>query len=106
VDNKEVVTGQTLASVLNSIDPDLGRFRARGGKLIYKRHTARSKFRASAALLVLLLSASVRRRLSCADRAIRLTVDLTKVCTGNRRQNEIVELTTVSLEFSGAAFRN
>lgn len=34
VENKVVVPGQTLASVLNSIDPDLGRFRARGGKLI------------------------------------------------------------------------
>ena len=34
VDNKVVVPGQTLASVLNSIDPDLERFRARGGKLI------------------------------------------------------------------------
>jgi feruloyl esterase len=34
VDNKEVVPGQTLASVLNSIDPRLERFRARGGKLI------------------------------------------------------------------------
>lgn len=34
VDNKEVVPGQTLASVLNSIDPDLEPFRARGGKLI------------------------------------------------------------------------
>ncbi|HXM64666.1 MAG TPA: tannase/feruloyl esterase family alpha/beta hydrolase [Terriglobales bacterium] len=34
VDNKVVVTGQTLASVLNSIDPDLTRFRAQGGKLI------------------------------------------------------------------------
>jgi feruloyl esterase len=34
VDNKVVVPGQTLASVLNSIDPDLGQFRARGGKLI------------------------------------------------------------------------
>jgi feruloyl esterase len=35
VDNKVVVPGQTLASVLNSIDPDLGRFLARGGKLIH-----------------------------------------------------------------------
>jgi len=34
VENKVVVPGQTLASVLNSIDPDLGQFRARGGKLI------------------------------------------------------------------------
>jgi tannase/feruloyl esterase len=34
VDNKVVVPGQTLASVLNSIDPDLKRFRAHGGKLI------------------------------------------------------------------------
>jgi feruloyl esterase len=34
VENKVVVPGQTLASVLNSIDPDLGEFRARGGKLI------------------------------------------------------------------------
>jgi feruloyl esterase len=34
VDDKVVVAGQTLASVLNSIDPDLGRFRAHGGKLI------------------------------------------------------------------------
>jgi len=34
VDNKVVVPGQTLASVLNSIDPDLRQFRARGGKLI------------------------------------------------------------------------
>ncbi len=34
VDHKVVVPGQTLASVLNSIDPDLERFRARGGKLI------------------------------------------------------------------------
>ena len=34
VDNKVVVPGQTLASVLNSINPDLSRFRARGGKLI------------------------------------------------------------------------
>jgi feruloyl esterase len=34
VDNKVVIPGQTLASVLNSIDPDLGRFRARGGKLL------------------------------------------------------------------------
>ena len=29
-----VVPGQTLATVLNSIDPDLSRFRAQGGKLI------------------------------------------------------------------------
>ena len=34
VDSKVVVPGQTLASVLNSIDPDLSAFRARGGKLI------------------------------------------------------------------------
>ncbi len=34
VDNKVVVPGETLASVLNSIDPDLRRFRAHGGKLI------------------------------------------------------------------------
>jgi len=34
VENKLVVPGQTLASVLNSIDPDLDRFRAHGGKLI------------------------------------------------------------------------
>lgn len=34
VDNKVVVDGQTLASVLNSINPDLSQFRARGGKLI------------------------------------------------------------------------
>jgi feruloyl esterase len=34
VENKVVVPGQTLASVLNSTDPDLERFRARGGKLI------------------------------------------------------------------------
>jgi feruloyl esterase len=34
VDNKVVIPGQTLASVLNSIDPDLTRFRAHGGKLI------------------------------------------------------------------------
>jgi feruloyl esterase len=34
VDNKVVVPGQTLASVLNSIDPDLERYRARGGKLL------------------------------------------------------------------------
>jgi feruloyl esterase len=34
VDNKVVIPGQTLASVLNAIDPDLGRFRARGGKLL------------------------------------------------------------------------
>jgi feruloyl esterase len=34
VDNKVVVPGQTLASVLNSVNPDLERFRARGGKLI------------------------------------------------------------------------
>ncbi len=34
VDNKVVVPGQTLASVLNSVDPDLERFRGRGGKLI------------------------------------------------------------------------
>ena len=34
VDNKVVVPGQTLASVLNSINPDLIQFRARGGKLI------------------------------------------------------------------------
>jgi feruloyl esterase len=34
VDNKVVVPGQTLATVLNSIDPDLAKFRAHGGKLI------------------------------------------------------------------------
>ncbi len=34
VDNKIVLPGQTLASVLNSINPDLSGFRARGGKLI------------------------------------------------------------------------
>jgi tannase/feruloyl esterase len=34
VDDKVVVPGQTLASVLNSIDPDLMKFQARGGKLI------------------------------------------------------------------------
>jgi feruloyl esterase len=34
VDNKVVVPGQTLAAVLNSIDPELGPFQARGGKLI------------------------------------------------------------------------
>jgi len=34
VEDKVVVPGQTLASVLNSIDPDLERFRARGGRLI------------------------------------------------------------------------
>jgi feruloyl esterase len=34
VDNKVVAPGQTLASVLNSIDPDLEPFRARGSKLI------------------------------------------------------------------------
>jgi feruloyl esterase len=34
VDNKVVVPGQTLATVLNSIDPDLKQFRAHGGKLI------------------------------------------------------------------------
>jgi feruloyl esterase len=34
VESKVVVPGQTLASVLNSIDPDLERFQARGGKLI------------------------------------------------------------------------
>ncbi len=34
VDNKPVVPGQTLASVLNSIDPNLERFEGRGGKLI------------------------------------------------------------------------
>ncbi len=34
VDNKVVVPGQTLASVLNSIDPDLSKFHAGGGKLI------------------------------------------------------------------------
>ncbi len=34
VDSKVVVPGQTLATVLNSIDPDLARFRAHGGKLI------------------------------------------------------------------------
>jgi feruloyl esterase len=34
VDDKVVVPGQTLASVLNSINSDLTRFRAHGGKLI------------------------------------------------------------------------
>jgi feruloyl esterase len=34
VDKKVVVPGQTLVSVLNSINPDLMRFRAQGGKLI------------------------------------------------------------------------
>jgi feruloyl esterase len=34
VDNKVVVPGQTLASVLNSIDPDLEPYRAHGGKLL------------------------------------------------------------------------
>jgi feruloyl esterase len=34
VDNKVVVPGQTLSSVLNSIDPDLKQFRAHGGKLV------------------------------------------------------------------------
>ena len=34
VDNKVVVSGQTLSSVLNSIDPDLRRFQAKGSKLI------------------------------------------------------------------------
>jgi feruloyl esterase len=34
VENKVVLPGQTLASVLNAIDPDLTDFRARGGKLI------------------------------------------------------------------------
>jgi feruloyl esterase len=34
VENKVVVPGQTLASVLNSINPDLSQFHARGGKLI------------------------------------------------------------------------
>jgi feruloyl esterase len=34
VESKVVVPGQTLASVLNSVNPDLERFRARGGKLI------------------------------------------------------------------------
>jgi len=34
VDNKVVVSGQTLSSVLNSIDPDLKQFRAHGGKLV------------------------------------------------------------------------
>jgi feruloyl esterase len=34
VDNKLVVAGQTLASVLNSINPDLSQFQAHGGKLI------------------------------------------------------------------------
>jgi feruloyl esterase len=34
VDSKVVVPGQTLASVLNSIDPDLRQFRAHSGKLI------------------------------------------------------------------------
>jgi feruloyl esterase len=34
VENKVVVPGQTLATVLNAIDPDLDRFRTRGGKLI------------------------------------------------------------------------
>lgn len=34
VDNKVVVPGQTLSSVLNSVDPDLKQFRAHGGKLV------------------------------------------------------------------------
>lgn len=34
VENKVVVSGQTLASVLNSINPDLSQFQAHGGKLI------------------------------------------------------------------------
>jgi feruloyl esterase len=34
VDNKEVVRGQTLSEVLNSVDADLSEFRERGGKLI------------------------------------------------------------------------
>jgi feruloyl esterase len=34
VDSKIVVPGETLASVLNSIDPDLRQFESRGGKLI------------------------------------------------------------------------
>jgi feruloyl esterase len=34
VDSKVVVPGQTLASVLNSINPDLAKFQAHGGKLI------------------------------------------------------------------------
>jgi len=34
VDNKVVVPGQTLPSVLNSVDPDLNQFQAHGGKLI------------------------------------------------------------------------
>src|SRR5580700_992819 len=34
VDNKVVLGNQTLATVLNSIDPDLSQFRAHGGKLI------------------------------------------------------------------------
>jgi feruloyl esterase len=34
VDNKEVVSGQTLSQVLNSVDPDLRAFQERGGKLI------------------------------------------------------------------------
>ena len=34
VDNKVVLGNQTLATVLNSIDPDLGQFHAHGGKLI------------------------------------------------------------------------
>ena len=34
VDNKVVLPGQTLASVLNSIDPDLSQFQAHDGKLI------------------------------------------------------------------------
>ncbi len=34
VDNKVVIGNQTLATVLNSINPDLSQFRAHGGKLI------------------------------------------------------------------------
>lgn len=34
VDSKVVVPGQTLASVLNSVDPDLSQFQTHGGKLI------------------------------------------------------------------------
>jgi len=34
VDNKVVIPGQTLATVLNAVDPDLKEFRTHGGKLI------------------------------------------------------------------------
>jgi feruloyl esterase len=35
VDNKVVVPGQTMAQVLNATNPDLRRFRSKGGKLIH-----------------------------------------------------------------------